>query len=335
MKHVKITATLGPASLEYDVLKEMIQNGANVIRINLSYGTHDQFETMFNIVKKVEAETGIKVQTMFDTRGPEIRVGKLLNDRVEYKLNDLVYFVEADASDNASIIPVKTLETVKNIKDNHVILGVNNTNFEVVEVKSDMVVAKVVTAGPLKSGIKIIIPDHVITAPFLNEKDKGDIILGIKSGVDYVALSFVNCKEDVFAVRELLKEHNSNAKIMSKIESSLAVKNLADIIEASDEIMIARGDLAIEVGYENTPHIQKMIAAACLKANKPFTVATEMLTSMENCAVPTRAEANDVAVAVYSGASSTMLSNETAIGKYPVECIKVMRKVIEATKANM
>lgn len=336
MRKTKIIGTIGPASSNYQTLKELALAGLNVVRINLSHATLEGMNGILENVKRIRQELNIPLPIMIDTRGPEIRVKKFKNGEVKIKKGQIFTFSGRDVEGTEEIVSFNEPEIVKCIKPNNKILAVNGLiSFKVLEVNGTEVKTKALNSGIIANHKSLSIPGIKFNTPYLNNLDKKDILWAVENDIDFVAASFVNSKQDVYDLRKFLNEHGSTIKIISKIESALGVKNLDEIIEASDGIMVARGDLGVEVPISKLPELQKMIIKKTRDIGKVVITATEMLESMIYNNRPTRAEVSDVANAVYDGTSVVMLSGETAAGKYPVEAVKQMAKIAEETEKHI
>ena len=329
----QIVATIGPSSIAYQTMKKMAQAGMDIVRINLSHAVRQDMDTIVANVKQLKKETGIKLQLMLDTRGPEIRVKKFENGKVEIKKGQQFIFSAKNVVGNAERVALNQPSIVKNIEIGSKILANDGLLEFKVEDKTDSeVICVAKNSGTLSNNKSLFIPNLKLNIKYLNDNDKEDILWAIKNKFDMLAISFVNSKKEVQAVRKLLKDNSGNMKIISKIESALGVKNLNEIIEASDGIMVARGDLGVELPMESLPHIQKDIILKAVRKGKFVIVATEMMESMIYNKRPTRAEVSDVANALYDGTNAVMLSGESASGKYPVEAVKMMDKIIAETE---
>lgn len=335
MKNSKtqIVATIGPTSINYAIMKKMAQAGMDVVRINLSHAVRPDMEQIVENVKQLKKETGIKLSLMLDTRGPEIRVKTFEQGKVEIKKGQQFIFTAKSVMGNSEMVAINQPSIIKNIEIGNKILANDGLlEFKVVEKQDKDVVTVAKNSGVLSNNKSLFIPNLKLNIKYLNDKDKEDILWAVKNKFDMVAISFVNSKKDVQAVRKLLKDNNSNMEIISKIESALGVKNLNEIIEASDGIMVARGDLGVELPMESLPHIQKDMITKTVRKGKFVIVATEMLESMIHNKRPTRAEVSDVANALYDGTNAVMLSGESASGEHPVEAVKMMDKIIKETE---
>lgn len=336
MKKTKIVATIGPSCMKYETLKQMCLAGVNVVRINLSHAKQPDMDEIVKNVKKLRKELNIPLPIMIDTRGPEIRVKTFKKGSVEIKRGQTFIFTGRNVEGDEKQISLNEPDIVKNIKAGNKILAVNGLlNFKVVEVKGKDVVTHALNSGVLSNRKSLCLPNVKYNTPYLNDLDRADILWGIKNDADFVAASFVNCKEDVLALREFIEGNGGDLKIISKIESARGIANLDEIIEASDGVMVARGDLGVEMPVERLPDLQKAMIKKANAKGKPVIVATEMLESMITNNRPTRAEVSDVANAVYDRTSAVMLSGETAAGKYPVEAVKTMAKVCAETEKHI
>lgn len=336
MRKTKIIGTIGPASNEYNVLKKLVLAGLNVVRINLSHATIQDMEKIKKNVNKLRKELGIPLPIMIDTRGPEIRVKTFKNGSVEIKKGQQFIFTGRDLEGDENIVSFNVPEIVKCIKAGNKILAVNGLlAFKVVKVEGKDVITKAMNSGVLSNRKSLSIPNVKYSTPYLNEADEKDMIWAIENGVELIAASFVNCKEDVLCLRKFIENHNGKLKIISKIESQCGVTNLDEIIDVSDGIMVARGDLGVEVPVEKLPDLQKTIIKKAKDKGRVVITATEMLESMITNNRPTRAEVSDVANAVYDGTSAVMLSGETAAGKFPVEAVRTMAKIAGETEKHI
>jgi len=332
MRRTKIVCTMGPSTMVKGVLGKMIKSGMNVARFNFSHGDHAEQKERIDLVKKLRQELDKPVALLLDTKGPEIRIRTFENGRIELKDGDYFTLTTEQVEGNNARVAISYADLPKYLKSGDKIL----VNDGMIELKVDSVgkneiVTKVVNGGSLSNRKSINIPGVNIDMVYLSPQDKADIKFGIEQDVDYIALSFVRTADDVMAVRTYLKEIgcNNDVKLISKIENRQGVDNMNKIIEVSDGIMVARGDMGVEINFEELPAIQKELIKKCYEAGKIAITATQMLESMTNSPRPTRAETSDVANAVFDGTSATMLSGETAAGRYPVETIKTMAKIIE------
>lgn len=333
MRKTKIIGTIGPASIDYSVMKSLVLAGLNVVRINLSHAKLKDMEIILKNVKKLRKELNVPLPIMIDTRGPELRVNTFESGSVEIKKGQLFTFTSKDVIGNNSMVSINHPEILSNIKVGDRILAVNGLlTFKVVEVTDFDVITKAVDSGVLSNRKSLFVPGVKLNVPYLNELDKKDILWGIKNNVELIAASFVNSKEDIKTLRKFITKNGGNMQIISKIESQCGVDNLDEIIEHTDAIMVARGDLGVEVKMECLPELQKTIIKKTVAKGKTVITATEMLESMIENRRPTRAEVTDIANAVYDGTSCVMLSGETASGKNPELAVKTMAQVCIETE---
>lgn len=334
-KKTKIVATIGPASNSKEKLAELSDAGLNVIRLNFSHGEHETHETIATRWRKVLEETGRNGAVMQDLCGPKIRTGEFVDESVT--LDDGQTFTlttrEIEGTNERATISYKQLPQEVE-KDDRILIDDGKCLLRVSDTTDTEVVCEVIKGGTIVGRRGVNVPDSDLSTPSLTEKDKVDAKFGVELGVDFVALSFVRDADDVRELRQLLDLHGSDAHIISKIETPQAVEDIDAIIEASDGIMVARGDLAVEISPENVPLIQKEIIAKCNTVGKPVITATQMLESMIETPVPTRAEVSDVANAILDGTDAIMLSGETAVGDYPVETVKIMSEVAKRIETS-
>lgn len=327
----KIVATLGPASSKKEVLREMILNGVNVCRINFSHGTHESHKEVINTIRELNDELGANVGILGDLQGPKIRVGKVENNHRDLADGDEVIFTtnkEEEGKKGALYITYQTFP--KDVKaGEQILIDDGKLVLEIVETDRDShVKAKVLHGGPLSSNKGVNLPNTKISLPCLTEKDLKDLDFVIEENLSWVALSFVRNKEDIDELRGIIKKSKKDIRIIAKIEKPEAIENIEDIIQATDGCMVARGDLGVEIPMQDVPLLQKRIVKMCRKSSKPVIIATQMMESMIQNISPTRAEVNDVANAVLDGADAVMLSGETSVGKFPIQVIKAMCKII-------
>ncbi len=330
MRHTKITCTIGPSTESSEMLAKMIQSGMNVARLNMSHATHDWTREVFHRIRTASENVGIPCAIMMDTQGPAIRTGDLPIP-LELKPGDIFEFtVKGAQSEEEKSVDVNYPNLVNDIHEGDTVLVDNGViRLRVLEKLHRRMRCEVLTEGELGSRRHINLPGVKINMPSITEKDRHDIELGISLGVDLIALSFVRERKDVEELRGMLAARDFDAKIIAKIEDQQAVTNLHDLIDAADGIMVARGDLGIECPYEELPIIQRRTVKACIRQGKPVIVATHMLESMIQNPMPTRAEVTDVANAVFEQADSVMLSGETTVGKYPLECLAVLDRIAQ------
>ncbi len=337
MRKTKIICTIGPACDNEKTLKDMIKAGMNVARLNFSHGDHNTQLKMINLIKKVREELGVPIAIMLDTKGPEYRIGTFEKGLVNIKEGQEFIFTIDDIIGNENKVSVSYKRFNKELNPKDIIL-VNNglVVFEVKEVKGNDVITIAKTGGVLSNKKSMNFPGKLLKNKFLSEQDKTDLLFGIENDVDFVAASFVSTKDDASDLRKFLNDNGGeNIDIIAKIENSSGVENIEEISSVVDGIMVARGDLGVEIPYIEVPAIQKEIVSKCRLLGKRVIIATEMLESMINNIRPTRAEISDVANAIYDGASCIMLSGESAMGKYPVQAVKTMSQVAEYTEEHI
>lgn len=331
MRKTKIICTLGPATDKPGVLKQVALAGMDVARFNFSHGSYEEHGGRFDALCKVREEAGRPIAALLDTKGPEIRLKEFTNGKEYLEKGQIFTLTTREIQGTKDIVSISYAGLPKDVKIGSRILIDDGLIEMIVEEKTETdIVCKVLNEGPVSNKKGVNVPDTRLSMPYLSEKDKEDILFAIKKGYDFIAASFVRSAEDVFEVRKILSENNCNTiRIISKIENQEGVDNIDEIIEASDGIMIARGDMGVEIPGEEVPAIQKMIIKKMYKAGKQVITATQMLDSMMKNPRPTRAEISDVANAIYDGTGAIMLSGETAAGKYPVEAVQTMAKIAE------
>ena len=337
MRKTKIICTLGPASNKRDVIMEMVKAGMNVARFNFSHGTHEGHLATFQELNWVRNELGIPVGTLMDTKGPEIRTGVLKDGPVYLEEGTEFTLLTEDIEGDANQVSISYKELPQDLGDNRrILIDDGLIELEVLEILPRKIRTRVVAGGELSNRKGINIPGTRLSMPYLSEADKEDIAFGIRTGFDIVAASFVRKREDVQQMRDFLDQNGgAHIRIMAKIENAEGVSNLEEIIQVCDSVMIARGDMGVEIPFEEIPIIQKDIIKVASMAGKQVVTATQMLESMVSHPRPTRAEITDVANAIFDGTSVTMLSGETANGKYPVEAVKTMVRIIERTENDI
>ena len=328
LRKTKIIATLGPASETPERLREMILAGVNIFRLNMSHGQHDWVRMIVPRIRGIAAELDAQIGILLDTQGPAVRTGDL-GTKLDLKIGDIMEFtVRGARSEELYSVNVNYDGLIDDISEGDVVLVDNGViHLKVLSKLNNRIRCEVLTPGPLGSRRHINLPGVKVNLPPLTEKDLEDIAVGTEVGVDFVALSFCREPSDIQELRRVLAEHGSTARVIAKIEDQSAVKLINEIIEETDAVMIARGDLGIECPMEELPIIQRRILKAALQIGKQVIVATHMLESMIENPVPTRAEVTDVANAVFEQADAIMLSGETTVGKYPVECVKVLDRI--------
>ena len=336
-KRTKIVCTLGPASDKEEVLTELVKNGLNVCRFNFSHGSHEEHKGRMDIVKKVREDLGQPVAILLDTKGPEIRTGSFSLPEVLLEEGQEFTITMKDVLGTKEICTVSYKGLASDVVAGDTILIDDGlVGLKVKEVNGDDIHCIVENSGIVKNHKGVNVPGVKINLPALTEKDISDIEFGISQGIDFIAASFVRKASDVLAIKEVLAKNNAeHIEIISKIENQEGIDNIDEIIEVSDGIMVARGDLGVEIPTEEAPIAQKMMIEKCNKVGKPVITATQMLDSMMRNPRPTRAEVTDVANAIYDGTDAIMLSGETAAGKYPVEAVKTMAAIAKRTEQSL
>ena len=335
MRKTKIVCTLGPATDNEDVLRKLMLAGMNVARLNFSHGTHEEQKKRMDMVKKLRAELGLPIAILLDTKGPEIRTRDFEGGKVEVKAGDFFTLTTRDIVGDSTITSITYKDLYKDVQvGTHILIDDGLIELAVTSISGEDILCTVITGGPISNHKGINVPDVHLNMPYLSEADESDILFGIEQDVDFVAASFVRSAKDVLEIRELLNANGGQRiNIISKIENSEGVNHIDDIIYVSDGIMVARGDMGVEIPCEEVPVIQKMIINKVYMAGKQVITATQMLDSMIKNPRPTRAETTDVANAIYDGTSAVMLSGESAAGKYPVEAVEMMAKIAERAEA--
>ena len=328
MRRTKIIATLGPATSSPAALEQLIQLGVNVFRFNMSHAVHEKVRSVAQTIREISARCGTEVALLLDTQGPAIRTGDVPK-AYDLQIGDLVSFTVRGQKGTIDITTeVNYPHLVEDIDIGRIVIVDNGLlRMEAIEKRENELICKVLTPGPMGSRRHINLPGVDVKLPPLTEKDYADLQLAFDCNMDYIAMSFVRRASDIELLRQKINEKKSTVRIIAKIEDQLAVQNLEEIIAATDGLMVARGDLGIEVPYEELPIIQRRAVNLCLAAIKPVIVATHLLESMITNPSPTRAEITDIANAVFEHADAIMLSGETTTGKYPMECVEVMGRI--------
>lgn len=337
MRRTKIICTIGPSSQDEEMLRKIIEAGMNVARFNFSHGDHEEHGMKLERVRRISRELNLPVAVLLDTRGPEIRLRDFENGKEQLKAGQKFTLTteEIMGTNERATITYKSLPGDVKPGDS-ILLDDGLVGLKVDEVVNGTeIVCTVQNDGPVSNHKGVNVPGVKLNLPFIDEKDRADIVYACEKGFDFIAASFVRSKEDVLELREILKEHNSKIQIISKIESVQGIQNLDEIIEVSDGIMVARGDMGVEIPMEEVPSVQKMIIKKTIAAGKNVITATQMLDSMMKNPRPTRAETSDVANAIYQGTSAIMLSGETAAGAYPIEAVQTMAKIAERTEQDI
>lgn len=337
MRKTKIICTIGPACENEEILTQMCLAGMNVARLNFSHGSHEEHKNKIELVKKVREKLNLPIAIMLDTKGPEYRIKTFKDKKVILNEGDIFTFTTEDIIGDQTRVAVTYEHLMENLKVGDTIL-VNNglVAFEVMELEEKNAICKVMTGGVLSDRKSMNFPNKVMADEYLNEQDKKDLLFGIEQGVDFIAASFVSGKQDMQDLRSFLDANGGNdIEVIAKIENRSGVKNVEEICELANGIMIARGDLGVEIPFIEVPAVQKYLIGQCRMLGKRVITATEMLESMITNPRPTRAEISDVANAVYDGTSAIMLSGETAAGKYPVAAVKNMAEIAEYTEQHI
>lgn len=337
MRKTKIICTIGPASEKEEILTQMCLAGMNVARLNFSHGTHEEHQKKIDLIKKVREKLNLPIAIMLDTKGPEYRIKTFENHSVTLNEGDRFVFTVNDVVGNEERVSVNYKDLVTELhKGDRILVNNGLLVFEAEELTESDVICRVIAGGVISDRKSMNFPNHVMKGPYLSEADKEDLLLGIKNGVDFVAASFVSSKQDIQSLREFLDANGGEEiETIAKIENRPGVENVDEICEIADGIMVARGDLGVEIPFVELPAIQKYLIGECRLVGKRVITATEMLESMIHNPRPTRAEISDVANAVYDGSSAIMLSGETASGKYPVEAVRSMAEIAEYTEKKI
>lgn len=337
MKRTKIICTMGPNTNDKNILMELARNGMNVARFNFSHGDYNEHMGRLELLKEVRKELDIPVAALLDTKGPEIRTGVLKDGKKVTLKEGQTYTLttrEVVGDDQVGYINYSGLNADV-VPGNKILIDDGLIEMDVVEVKDTDIICKVINGGELGEKKGVNVPNVKIKLPALTDKDKEDILFGIKQGFDFIAASFVRTADCIREIKDILESHGSSMKVIAKIENAEGIENLDEIIAVSDGIMVARGDMGVEIPAEKVPYIQKMIIRKCNEQCKTVITATQMLDSMIRNPRPTRAEVTDVANAVYDGTDAVMLSGETAMGKYPVEALKMMATIVEDSESHL
>lgn len=337
MRKTKIVCTIGPSSESLENTKKLIQAGMNVARLNFSHGDFEEHGNRIKNIRQANIELGKTTAILLDTKGPEIRLGKLKEEPIELVQGEKIALTTEEILGDVTRIPITYTDLPNDVSVGSTILiddGLIGLTVE--DVQGTEIICRIVNSGQIKSKKGVNVPGVNISLPGITEKDANDIVFGIEQGVDFIAASFVRKASDVLEIRELLERHNAgHIQIISKIENQQGVDNLDEILEVSDGLMVARGDLGVEIPAEEVPLVQKSMIQKCNRAGKPVITATQMLDSMQRNPRPTRAEASDVANAIFDGTDAIMLSGETAAGKYPVESVQTMARIAERAESAL
>ena len=336
MRKTKVICTIGPASENEQTLTAMCKAGMNVARLNFSHGSHEEHKKKIDLIKHVREKLELPIAIMLDTKGPEYRIGTFAEGSVEVVAGETFTFTVDDIQGDQTRVSVNYKDLIKNLAVGDRVLVCNGlVIFEVVDLQGNDAICRVIVGGTLSNRKSMSFPNKVMPGPFLSEQDKADLLFGIEHDVDFVAASFVSTRADVEELRDFLNANGGrDIDIIAKIENRSGVDNVEEICQVCDGIMIARGDLGVEIPFVEVPAIQKLLIKKCRMLGKRVITATEMLESMIYNPRPTRAEISDVANAVYDGSSAIMLSGESAAGKYPVEAVRNMAEIAEYTEQH-
>lgn len=336
MRKTKIVCTIGPASESVEKLKELMLAGMNVARFNFSHGTHEEQKVKYERVLRAREELRLPVATLLDTKGPEIRLRDFEGGKVELTAGQRFVLTTEEMLGTVE----KAAISYKNLKNDisvgtTILIDDGLIEMTVEEIAGEEIICRVINGGFVSNHKGVNVPGAILSMPYISETDKADILFGIELGFEFIAASFARCKEDILELRKILKEHGSDMKIIAKIENMQGINNLEEILEVSDGIMVARGDMGVEVPLEEVPVLQKKMIKMANAQGKHVITATQMLESMIKNPRPTRAEATDIANAIYDGTTAIMLSGESAAGKYPVEAVKTMAKIAECAEKDI
>lgn len=337
MRKTKIICTIGPACDNEETLEKMCLAGMNVARLNFSHGTHEEQLAKMQVVKRVREKLGLPIAILLDTRGPEYRIRTFESGKIFLNEGDPFTFTTQQIVGNQGWVAVNYPGLVNDLTvGDKILLNNGLVVFEVQELTDTEARCKVLVGGEVSNNKSMSFPNKVMNQVYLSEQDKSDILLGVENDIDYIACSFVSRKQDILDVKEFLAQHTDKPiGIIAKIENQSGIDNIEEICDACDGVMVARGDLGVEVPFERLPTIQKSLIATCRTKGKLSVTATEMLESMISSVRPTRAEISDVANAVYDGTGAVMLSGETAAGKHPVEAVATMARIVEETERDI
>ena len=336
MRKTKIICTIGPASESEEKLKELMLAGMDVARFNFSHGTHEEHKKKFARVIKVSGELNLPVATLLDTKGPEIRLRDFEGGKAELKAGQKFVLTTEEILGNAERASI-TYKNMNNEDKTGMSILIEDGLREMIveEIREEEIVCAVVNGGMVSNHKGVNVPNAILSMPYVNDTDRADIIFGCEMGYDFIAASFTRCKDDILEIRKILEEHNSTMKVIAKIENMQGIQNLEEILSVSDGIMVARGDMGVEIPLEEVPVLQKKMIKMAEAQGKHVITATQMLESMIKNPRPTRAEATDIANAIYDGTTAIMLSGESAAGKYPVEAVKTMVRIAERSEKDI
>lgn len=337
MRKTKIICTIGPSCEDEETLTQMCLAGMNVARLNFSHGNHDEHRKRIELLKKIRTSLNLPIAIMLDTKGPEYRIKTFKDGKITLKEGDTFSFVTDDITGDSSRVSVSYKGLVNDLMPgDRILLNNGLLSFEVINVTATEIICTVIAGGVLSDRKSMSFPNKVLKQEYLSEQDKEDILFGIQNGVDFIACSFVSQKQDLIDIHNFLRENGGDdIELIAKIENQTGIDNIEDICNECSGIMIGRGDMGVEIPFQELPAVQKRLITKCRLLGKRVITATEMLESMINNPRPTRAETSDVANAVYDGTSAIMLSGETAAGKYPVLAVKTMASIAEHTEQNI
>lgn len=336
MRKTKIICTIGPASEEISTIKKMLNAGMNVARLNFSHGNYEEHQKRINNLRIAAEESGKPLAIMLDTKGPEIRTGKLEKGKIALEAGGTLVLTTREIIGNEKEVYINYAHLPEEVeKGTTILLADGLINLLVEDIKDTDIICRIINGGELGEKKGVNVPGVRINLPFISDKDREDISFGIKNKVDFIAASFVRTAEDVLEIHRILEQHNASIDVIAKIESQEAVDNLDEIIRVADGVMVARGDLGVEIPAEEVPLVQKTIVERCNRVGKVVIIATQMLDSMINNPRPTRAEVSDVANAIFGSTDAIMLSGETAAGKYPVEVVETMARIARRAEESL
>ena len=337
MRKTKIVCTIGPASQSEEMLTKLCKAGMNVARLNFSHGSHEEHQKKIDAIKKVREELQLPIAIMLDTKGPEFRIKTFAEGKVTLQDGDPFTFTTEDVPGDEHRVSVTYAGLPRDLAPGDTILLNNGLlNFRVDRIEGSEIHCTTVEGGVLSDRKSMSFPGKILSQPYLSQQDRDDMLFGIRNGVEYIACSFVSCAKDLEAVHTFLKENGGeDIALIAKIENQPGIDNIEEISQYCEGIMIGRGDMGVEIPYEEVPAVQKQLITKCRLLGKRVITATEMLESMISNPRPTRAEISDVANAVYDGTSAVMLSGETAVGKYPVQTVAAMARITEHTESNI
>ena len=335
MKKTKIVATLGPASSEKQVLKQMLQEGVNVCRLNFSHGSHEDHAAAILTIRELNEEMGMNTAILADLQGPKIRTGIMKDNGIDLVTGETVTIVTEDIEGTAAKFSINYKQLPRDSSPGEfILLDDGKLKLGVISTTDSEIEAKIIHGGILSSRKGVNLPNTKISLPCLTEKDLIDLDFALAHNVDWIGLSFVRSARDIIELKHIIQTKKCKAKVIAKIEKPEAIDDIEDILRASDALMVARGDLGVEIPYQNVPLIQKMLIRKGRSHSKPVIVATQMMESMITSISPTRAEVNDVANAVLDGADAVMLSGETSVGKFPIEVIRTMANIVNEMETH-